>query len=172
MEYYKILIVSFLLLMFVSCSKSDWQPDSEVMIVKENAVFDDNILSILDQYEESTNCISCLNIIYIDKVEPHKTIITIKSIGANLDYLNNSRPLMYFYHNNIVYFVFTGIEDYLKPIYDYSGVLNLQTNEKCTSTTWQVIDSIGGYRILKQIGYPFFPLPSKLMEADSVNLDN
>ncbi len=171
-DYLKILLASLHLLMLCSCTKNDSQPDSEVMIVKKNTIFDDKFLSILDQYEESTNCKICINIIYIDKIEPHKTIITIKSIGANLDYLNNNPPLMYFYHKDIVYFVFTGIEDYFKPINDYSGLFNIQDNEKCASRTWQVIDSMGGYRILKQIGYPFFPLPSKFADADSANLDN
>lgn len=157
-----ILLLNFLSFFFYSSCNNDKSGSGDqqldLNVVSNNITVSENLKSILDKYLDSVNCSACLNEIYIQKVEPHKTIITIDSKGVNKEYLSIKRPLNVITYRGVQFFVYSGIEDYFTTTTNYENLYS-QTNTSCITTTWQIEDKFGTIKINTKGGFPFLPIP-------------
>lgn len=142
----------------LSCQKGNKSIDStnEDLLMLTKLGPDSLLEDILSMYTENVQCAGCINEIYIDVIEPHKTIFTIKTIVANKSRYIDRAPLIYTKYNNKIFFIYSGVEKYFRYEINADSILN--ANE-CINDTWVYIDSFGVLKELHTYATPFMPLP-------------
>lgn len=117
--------------------------------------------SIVVLFIKENPCDSCINEIYIDKVYPDKTLVTLKERVYNTEYLKKQNPLFIVNYCKKQFFVYSGLEDIfigdkkLMP-YNYNDA-----NNKIFVKWGIVIDSNNYIVNRKYEGQPFFPQPAQ-----------
>lgn len=114
--------------------------------------------SMILEFCEANPCDSCINEVFIDKVLPSKTIITLRSRPFSSEYLRNNNPLFFLKIEESIFYVYMGVEEIFigrKPI------LNSQSSKRGDSlkyNSWNIFIDSGRYEIEKlDVGIPFYP---------------
>jgi hypothetical protein len=118
--------------------------------------------STIKSFLQENKCDSCLHEIYIDKVTPFKTIVTLRSRIYSLEYLKNKNPLFIFNFNGTLFYLYSGIEDVLfgdKKLMVYNG-----TEKDGKFGDWNMIIDSDNVEVKKiDVGIPFYePFPARI----------
>ena len=123
---YQTVAYLIVILFSLGCSKdSKLKNEQEHFIsLTGNAVFSHEIDSLLQLFIRKANCPDCYYEMYINKRDPDETIFSLRA-SMNYpkgivnhkeliqDYLATKHPLMYIKYDNVTFFIYTGIEDFI-----------------------------------------------------------
>ena len=158
MKSFLIILLPFIMLV-LSCSRN--AEKQSIYFTSDKIEINDQLKEILNQFINDNPCKNCINKLYIDKIEPYKTVITLEQIPYDLiDYKKlKPEPLLYIIVNSYTFYVYNGMEGYFNVSYD-----NIDTINKCIGDKyyrWTIVDTKDSIVINKNGNLPFFPLPSQ-----------
>jgi hypothetical protein len=121
-NFHSILSLFILLLLLNGCALFENHKQKNTVCTTGNIVFNASIDSLLHLFVQKTNCKDCYYEMYIDKRDVNETIICLRSslkypqvIKDNdellTNYLEQRKPSLYTKIDDIIIFVYTGIED-------------------------------------------------------------
>lgn len=121
----------------------------------QKVVMSDTLQSMMKLFIKESGCNSKYNNIYIDKVREDYSIITLQ---ANHNSDSRYGKALYFTElSGNVFFIYNGMEQYF--VSDEKQIANMQIANNSCGVFWNIIDSAGTYKIIKNGGIPFFSLP-------------
>lgn len=163
----KYIMCIFLFACLVSCSSQNNNSESGKASAAGPAELEPDSLfqSMLKIHTDMVRCADCLNEIYIDVVEPHKTIFTFKNRPFPSNYFSLNHPLQYIRYKDITFYIYSGIEKYFTYIPDTTHIATAGT---CTPDTWVYLDSFGVLKAIHAYATPFMPLPQNKHEVKEV----
>lgn len=154
----RIAILSISLLLLLSCNTNN-RKDIYMKSTFQNIKINGKLKEILLDFIKENKCANCLNEVYFDKIDPHKTIITIKSRSPSREYLQRHNPLYYIDIDNHIIYVYSGLEDYING--DEKYFRKQKSDSNCSFIYWNVVDSFNNFTINKNGGPPYLPFPQK-----------
>lgn len=111
--------------------------------------------TIIKTFLQENNCDSCIHEIYIDKITPFKTIVTLRARIYSLEYLKNKDPLFTIKFYGTPFYLYSGIEDILvgdKKLMTYTG-----KEKEGKFGDWNIILDSGKVEVKKiDVGIPFY----------------
>jgi hypothetical protein len=121
----------------------------------DSARWNSKVLIAVDSFLKTINCPDCIYEIYIDKILPDYTLITLKSRNYAYGYMASLNPLYItkLYGRN--FYVYTGLEDVLKG--DKKHMIVYKDSSSITFVKWTLVIKGDSLRIEKKDNYPFFP---------------
>jgi hypothetical protein len=158
MKAFIIVIILFTLLEF-SCKKN---PEKQsIYFTSKKIEINDKLKRILKQFIIENNCMDCINKLYIDKIAPYKTVITIEQIPFNSkDYKKlKPEPLLYILVDSCTFYVYNGMEGYFNVSYEDVDSTSKKIGDKYLR--WSVVDTKDSIIINRNGSLPFFPFPSQ-----------
>lgn len=160
-----IFIISTILLLY-SCSNNQVETkinadsiynETQLKPTFKSFLPNQKIDSLIMAFIEETPCDSCIHEMYIDKINPVKTIITLRARVYSLEYLQEKKPLFTVKYDNLLFYLYSGMEDVLigdQQLMNYAG----KEKEGVTYNDWDIIIDSGNYKVKKvDVGIPFFP---------------
>jgi hypothetical protein len=114
---------------------------------------DDKVRLAIDSFVKSANCSNCINEIFVNKVYPDSTLITINSRAYSSWYLMHINSLFTTYLCGKLFYVYSGLEDILKGDGKY-----LHSEKDTVSKKffiWTLVLRKDSIRIIKDGFYPF-----------------
>ena len=95
--------------------KEEQHKSTDILITTfDSAKWDTKIIVAIDSFVKEAKCSDCLNEIYIDKILPNYTLITIKTRTYSSEYMRDKHPLFRTKLSGVQFYVYSGIEDILK----------------------------------------------------------
>jgi hypothetical protein len=169
-------------LLFFSCqnNNANYVPKTEkenrnndlVQSTNDELKISQRLSSILSQFIQENQSKDCLNQIYFDKIEPHKTIITITTKTPSLEYLKKQNPMSFLTIDGTKIYVYNGSEKYFEGNHSNIELIEEKNVRNCSAISWNIVDSLDVFRIIKNGGPPFFPLPKNMkIKFDSLAVD-
>gem|GEM_PF-2009626 len=153
-------LISYLVCLLGSCNQNPNNPhfDEQSTILHptyKNVTLHDSLQSVITKFMREETCKSRFNDLFIDKINPVKTVITIKS--RHYPAPEAGQPLLYTKIEESIFFIYSGPEQYFKSDMSLTDK-NEFTKDSCTVNFWTIIDSAGYYQIIKRGLLPFSPL--------------
>jgi len=117
--------------------------------------------SIVLAFVKENPCDSCIDEMYIDKVYPRETLITLKQRVYNIEYLKKQNPLFIIKYGQKQFFVYSGLEDIF--IGDKKSMpYNYKDANNKNFVKWGITIDSNKYIVNKKYeGQPFFPQPKQ-----------
>jgi hypothetical protein len=124
--FHSAISVLLLLIFLTNCaslaSKNLSKNQGDTISITGNVNFNSTVDSLLHLFVQKANCHDCYYEMYIDKRDINETLICLRASlnypqGINdskellTDYLKKKRPILYTKIDNVMFFVYTGIED-------------------------------------------------------------
>ncbi len=113
--------------------------------------------SIIFAFIQENPCDDCIYELYIDKLHPTKTLITLKQRVYNIGYLKKTNSLFTVKFHQKAFFVYSGLEDIFigdKKLMVYKD----KSASENVFTEWCIILDLGKWSINKNcMDIPFFP---------------
>lgn len=116
---------------------------------------DHRVEEAIKSFLAEDTCKGCLHEMYIDKIRPDYTIITVKSRPFSTEYLKTVNPLYQVKVAETSFTIFTGMEDIFfgDKAYSLPATDSLSNNFK----VWSISIEKDSISIDRNIGAPFFP---------------
>ena len=160
------LLFSIGLLILLSCNWKSEKKDEltktpvremELIATYDSIRLERGVKKIIDSFEKINFCKDCIHEMYIDKVLPGYTLITLKVRSYSSDYMKNSKALFKVNIDQTPFYIFCGAEDIFIGMKRSEGLPNDSTSVKYK--TWTVISDHGTLKIDTSGYSPFFPSP-------------
>ena len=117
--------------------------------------FKPNLIFLIDSFDKVIQCKDCLHEMYIDKIFPDYTLITLKARWYSSEYLSKSNALFTTNISNTKYYVFSGIEDIMQA---RKRPEKIQKDSSSTKfKIWTLIMNRETITVDTTGYYPFFP---------------
>lgn len=132
-----------------------------IYFTSDKIEINDRLKGILKQFINDNPCMNCINKLYIDKIEPYRTVITLEQIPFNSsDYKKlKPEPLLYVLVDSCKFYVYNGMEGYFNVSYEDVDSISKKIGDKYLR--WTVVDTKDSIIINRNGSFPFFPLPSQ-----------
>jgi hypothetical protein len=169
----------FFSIFFLSCQhdptkKNEIGAAMAILPTFESASWNPRILSAVDSFVDENNCEKCIYELYINKVLPEYTLISIKARSPKAAYMKKNRPLFMCKIKGKVFYVYSGLEDFL--LGDNKKIIIDTSTNVIFYKNWTLIINNDSIKIKKDAGFPFFPsedenpYSSGLHKPDSVRV--
>jgi hypothetical protein len=132
-----------------------------ISFTSDKIEINDNLKGILKQFMNENPCKNCINQLYIDKIEPYKTVITLQQIPYDLSGYKdlNPAPLLFIKVDSSTFFLYSGIEKYFNVKHENIDTIGKKIGNKYSR--WTIVDTKDSIMINKNGNLPFFPFPSE-----------
>jgi len=166
----KTIYTIFCLFVLCSCNNTKIEPitlkdsmqSNRILIPTYNALLPNKKFdSIVLAFVKENPCDSCIDEMYIDKVYPRETLITLKQRVYNIEYLKKQNPLFIIKYGQKQFFVYSGLEDIF--IGDKKSMpYNYKDANNKNFVKWGITIDSNKYIVNKKYeGQPFFPQPKQ-----------
>jgi hypothetical protein len=155
----KIVVSLIALILILSCKRN---PEKlSISFTSDKIEINDNLKGILKQFMNENPCKNCINQLYIDKIEPYKTVITIQQIPYDLSGSKalTPAPLLFIKVDSSTFFLYSGMEKYFNVKHGNIDTIGIKVGSKYSR--WTIVDTKDSIMVNKNGNLPFFPFPSE-----------
>jgi hypothetical protein len=124
--------------------------------------WDSKVENAIDSFTKETQCDSCINEIYIDKILPDSVLITLKARVYAPEIMRQSNSLFSCNIHGKIFYIFSGLEDVLKGNKKFLPVEGDTSGSKFN--IWTLAIKGDKLNIIKGVNYPFFPTSQPRVE--------
>lgn len=152
-------IVSFLIItLMAGCEDESSNPrDAIIHPTYQEVILSDTLQSIMKDFVQQNSCKTKYNEIFFDKVNFQLSIITLKSRHA--PETDNGLPLYYTKVSDAIFLIYNGMEQYIKSDMKHTRKMEFMSDDfSCPSILWNIVDSAGRIRVIKNGNLPFSPV--------------